>query len=355
MSRKSGNRFSDKDMRKTKESRVPACASSGRCAQLLAFGLEHVVQAPFGELDASGEPEISGLLHVMDDAAQRERTPGPPDDVGMHGEGNVFRTLRAALGVELVEIRLPGLQPVIRIAVFAVAVAEQRAVTERLARQLDEQLAVFFPEERQLLVKAVGVEHEPVLDEQLDGVGALGAGAPAIAAASRALLDHGDGFLHHLVFLAARQVARDLVIVAMAFDHMAVVEDGLHRLRETLGDRPASQERRLDVLFFQYSQQPVDRMMRAVLTLAPHLVIQDAVLVRLHVLAALEIEGQKDRGALAARPTNQMVVMVFLEHGVPLKWPNGCQMAVRRRIDPIRMSLPASYYTLRPCVYITQK
>src|SRR5262245_52504165 len=117
----------------------------------------------------------------MDDAAQSECTPGAPDDIGMHGEGNVFRALRAALRVELVEIGLPGLQPVVRIAVFTVAVAEERAVTERLPRQLDQELAVFLPEERQLLVKAVGVEHEPVLDEQLDGVGALGARSPAVA------------------------------------------------------------------------------------------------------------------------------------------------------------------------------
>src|SRR5262245_5235439 len=116
-----------------------AVASSCSGAQLSAFGLEHVVQTPFGELDAGGEPEIPGLLHMMDDAAQSERAPGPPDDVGMHGEGNVFRALRAALGVELVEIGLPGLQPVVRIAVFAVAVAEQRAVTERLPRQLDQE------------------------------------------------------------------------------------------------------------------------------------------------------------------------------------------------------------------------
>src|SRR5262245_43481131 len=168
-----------------------ALVLAGGRAQLAAFGLEDVVQAPFGELDAGGEPEVSGLLHVMDDAAQSERTPGPPDDVGMHGEGNVFRALRAALRVELVEIGLPGLQPVVRIAVFAVAVAEQRAVAERLPRQLDEELAVVLPEERELLVEAVGVEHEPVLDEQLDGVGALRAGAPTIAAPSRALLDHG--------------------------------------------------------------------------------------------------------------------------------------------------------------------
>src|SRR4029077_13814841 len=108
-------------------------------------------------------------------------------------------------------------------------------------------------------------------------------------------------------------------------------------------------------LFLQDPQQPVDRMVRAVLALAPHLVIENAVLVRLHVLAALEIEGQENGGALAARPTDQMVVVVFLEHGVPLKWRNGCQMGVRRRIDPIRISLPVTYYTLRLRVYIMQK
>src|SRR5262249_9842749 len=102
---------------------LPPALAGGR-AQLLAFRLEHVVEAPLGELDAGREPEIAGLFHVLDDAAQRERAPGPADDVGMHGEGDVFRALRAALRIELVEIRLPGLEPVIRIAVFAVTMAE---------------------------------------------------------------------------------------------------------------------------------------------------------------------------------------------------------------------------------------
>ena len=44
-------------------------ASSRGCAQLLAFGLEHVVEAILGKLDAGREPEISGPLHVLDDAA----------------------------------------------------------------------------------------------------------------------------------------------------------------------------------------------------------------------------------------------------------------------------------------------
>src|SRR5437763_12791515 len=44
--------------------------------------------------------------------------------------------------------------------------------------------------------------------------------------------------------------------------------------------------------FLQNPQQPINRVMRPVFALAPHLVIEDAVLVRLDVLAALEVEGQ---------------------------------------------------------------
>ena len=62
---------------------------------------------------------------------------------------------------------------------------------------------------------------------------------------------------------------------------MAVVEDGLHGLQEALRDCPAGQESRLDVLFLQNPQQPVDRMVWSVSTLAPHFVIENAILVRL--------------------------------------------------------------------------
>src|SRR4051812_1420232 len=118
--------------------------------KLVGFGLEHLVQAVLGELDACRKPEViaGDLLHVLDDAAQRERAARPADDVRMHRERDVLRPLRRALRIELVEIRLPGLQPVMRIAVFAVAVAEQRAVAERLPRQLDQKLAILLPEER---------------------------------------------------------------------------------------------------------------------------------------------------------------------------------------------------------------
>src|ERR1700752_87369 len=108
--------------------------SPGGGAQLLTLRLEHVVEAPLGELDAGREPEVSRFLHVLDDAAQRQRAARPADDVRMHREGDVLRPLRTALRIELVEVGLPRLEPVIRVAVLAMAVAEQRAIAERLAR-----------------------------------------------------------------------------------------------------------------------------------------------------------------------------------------------------------------------------
>src|SRR5258706_269662 len=104
------------------------------------------------------------------------------------------------------------------------------------------------------------------------------------------------------------------MIVSVSFHHMTMGKYRLDCFGKTLGDGPAGQERRLDVLFLQNPQQPINCMVRSVFALAPHFVIENAVLVRLHVLAALEVEGQKDCGSLAARPTHEMIVVVFLEH-----------------------------------------
>src|SRR5262249_548602 len=122
------------------------------------------------------------------------------------------------------------------------------------------------------------------------------------------------------IFVIALQVAGDLVIVAMAFYHMAVVEDGLHPFGKPLRDRAASQERRLDALFLQNPQQSLDRLWRTVFALAPHLEVRNSFLVRVRGLAGLEIERQKDGGPLGAGPTDEVVVMIFLEHCVSLKW-----------------------------------
>src|SRR5262245_56200099 len=59
--------------------RCEQSASARRRAKLLGLGLEHVVQAVFGKLDAGREPEAvaADLPHVMQDAAQRERAARP--------------------------------------------------------------------------------------------------------------------------------------------------------------------------------------------------------------------------------------------------------------------------------------
>src|SRR3954449_2175900 len=79
-------------------------ASARSALELLAFRLEQIVQAPVGQLRPGCEPDVAGLLHVLDDAAQRERAARPSDDVGMARERNVFRTLGRRLAIELVEI-----------------------------------------------------------------------------------------------------------------------------------------------------------------------------------------------------------------------------------------------------------
>jgi len=103
-----------------------------------------------------------------------------------------------------------------------------------------------------------------------------------------------------------------------AFHHMAVVQDGLHRVGEPLGDSAAGEKGRLDVLFAQDPQQPIYCVVGTVFALTPHFVIQNAVLIRLDVLAALEVEGQKDGGPLPTRPADEMVIVVFLEHDVSI-------------------------------------
>src|ERR1043166_6329771 len=149
MSRRSGSRFADKDMRQ----RIFQSAGGG--AELLALGLEDVVQAPLGELDAGREPDVPArnLAQVLEDAAQRKRAARTPDDVRVHRERDVLWGFLAALRPQLVDIGLPSLEAVMRVAVFAVAMAEQGPVAERLARQLDQQLAILLVQERQLLVE----------------------------------------------------------------------------------------------------------------------------------------------------------------------------------------------------------
>src|SRR6185312_11183547 len=134
-------------------------------------------------------------------------------------------------------------------------------------------------------------------------------------------LDGAYGVAHHLRLVLAREIARDLVVVAMAFDLVAGILNGLDRVGKALRDGTAGDEGGLHPLFLQDAQQATDRVVRAVLSLAPALIVEDAVLVRLHVLAALKIEGEHHGGPLAMRPADEVIVMIFLEHRMPRDLP----------------------------------
>src|SRR5690242_6352124 len=106
-------------------SRSMSCAGLRAGAKLLRFSLEHVVEAPLGELDAGREPDVAArdLAQMLEDAAQRQRTARAPDDVRVHRERDVLRLVLAAFRPQLLDIGLPGLEAVERIAVLAVTMA----------------------------------------------------------------------------------------------------------------------------------------------------------------------------------------------------------------------------------------
>src|SRR5262245_26115130 len=150
--------------------------------------------------------------------------------------------------------------------------------------------------------------------QELDAVWALGAGAPADRPVARALLDHVDRAAHHVVLLIAREVAGDLVMVAVPRHFVPAGDDRLHGFRIALGDAPAGQERRLHALLFEDTQDAPHAGIRPVLGLGVFLVIHAAVRQRPHVFAALEIERERDRDPPVVRPEHAVVRMIFLQH-----------------------------------------
>ena len=103
-------------------------------------------------------------------------------------------------------------------------------------------------------------------------------------------------------------------MVAVAGDLVAVGDDRLDRVGETLGDGAAGQERRLHVLVLENAQDSPDRRVRAVFALGVFLVVARAVGQRADVLAALEIEGERDRDLGLVRPDEMAAVVVVLQH-----------------------------------------
>src|ERR1700728_3242598 len=139
--------------------------------------------------------------------------------------------------------------------------------------------------------EGITVPEKAVLHEQFEAVGTLRTGAPAERPLSGAAADHVEGLSHHLPFLLAGEVARDLMVIAVTGDLVAAADDGLDRVREPLGDRAAGEKSRLDLLFLEDPQDAPDRRVRPVLALGIFLVVARSVGQRPHVLAALEIEG----------------------------------------------------------------
>ncbi len=82
------------------------------------------------------------------------------------------------------------------------------------------------------------------------------------AAAGRAA-DHVGGPAHHVVFLIAREIARDLVVIAMTGDLVTIGDDRLDGFRITLGDAAAGDERRLDAFLLENAQNAPHRQCAA--------------------------------------------------------------------------------------------
>src|ERR1700728_4055285 len=115
--------------------------------------------------------------------------------------------------------------------------------------------------------EGITVPEKAVLHEQFEAVETLRTGAPAERPLSGAAADHVEGLSHHLPFLLAGEVARDLMVIAVTGDLVAAADDGLDRLREPP-----------------------------------------------HVLAALEIEGERDRHPRIVRPAEAALMMMRLQH-----------------------------------------
>ena len=90
--------------------------------------------------------------------------------------------------VKIVEERFPDDQGVVGISVVPVAV--NPAVAERLAGQLDDLPFSVAPNKRKIVRERVAVSEISLLDEQLQAVGTLGAGAPSYRTFSGSALDH---------------------------------------------------------------------------------------------------------------------------------------------------------------------
>src|SRR5581483_3631544 len=87
--------------------RCGMCESGGRGdAQRRGFFRKVLLQPPFGDFDAGGEPHAFVALHVFDHFLERAGSAEPARHVRMELEGREHRRLRR-FGVEIVKEALP--------------------------------------------------------------------------------------------------------------------------------------------------------------------------------------------------------------------------------------------------------
>jgi hypothetical protein len=104
------------------------------------------------------------------------------------------------------------------------------------------------------------------------------------------------------------------VVIAVAGHFVAALGDRRQRLGISLGDAAAGHEGRLDLRLVEDAEDAPDAGVRAVFTLRVFFMIDLAVLIRLHVLAALEVESQRDRETCAVGPENFSLRMMLGQH-----------------------------------------
>ena len=177
--------------------------------------------------------------------------------------------------IKIVEERFPDDERVMRVSRISVAVGS--AVAEGLAGQLDDLPFSIAPYKRKIVRERIAVPAVSLLNEQLQAVGALGAGTPPCRSLSGSAQDHVRRAPDHVLLFLARQIAGDFMMVAVAGDLVAMLDDCPRGIRISLGDPAAGHKRRFDLRLVQDSENPPDSGFRTILCLRVFLVIDFAV------------------------------------------------------------------------------
>src|SRR6266498_3828931 len=104
------------------------------------------------------------------------------------------------------------------------------------------------------------------------------------------LIDHFYCIAHNLALFVLGEVARDLVMVAVAGDLVTSLRDGLDRFGIAFSNGAAGEKRPLHAGLVQDAKNSPDTRLGAVFALGPFLVVDFSVFVRLHVLTTLKVK-----------------------------------------------------------------